>query len=95
MDINSAFGKTAASKDSMEKFLKFLQTEIAMPNIPLPVIDGGVFWIDVVERNGWKLQQNTFSRHARIIRTEDNVRIAWGTLNGMIRSIKRFAELNE
>lgn len=38
---------------------------------------GEVFWTDLAEYNGWRVQQNTFTHHCRILDDED-MRIAWG-----------------
>lgn len=68
--------------------LNILNKELAMPNIPFPTMGGEVFWTDLAEANGWKLQQNMFTHHARILNSE-NVRVAWGTVNGMYRAMDR------
>ena len=51
---------------------------------------GEVFWNNIAEYGGWKLQQNMITHHARILNS-DNVRIAWGTINGMIKAMDRMA----
>lgn len=48
-----------------------------MPNIPLPTLGGLVFWNDLIEVNGWRVQQNVITGHCRVL-DEDNIRRAWG-----------------
>ena len=48
-----------------------------MPNIKFPTMGGEVFWTDLAEYNGWRVQQNSFTKHCRILDPE-NIRIAWG-----------------
>lgn len=70
--------------------LKILNTELALPNIPTKTMGGEVFWNTIAEYNGWRLQQNMVTHHARIL-DAGNVRIAWGTINGMKRAMERMA----
>ena len=71
--------------------LELLDKEIALPNIPFPVCPEFFVWDTVCEINGWKLQQNMMTRHARIVDNK-NIRKAWGTINGMIRAMDRMAQ---
>ena len=71
--------------------ISFLDKEISMPNIPFPTMGGEVFWQDLAEFNGWRLQQNMFFKNARILRP-DNVRVAWGTVNGMYKALDRLVD---
>ena len=59
-----------------------------MPNIPFPTMGGHVFWNTIASRNGYKLQQNMITRHARIL-DRDDVRIAWGGIDAMMRVMDR------
>lgn len=68
--------------------LDFLNKEISMPNIPMPTMGGEVFWTDLASFNGWRLQQNMVTRHARILDPSD-YRMAWGTVNGMYKALQR------
>jgi len=70
------------------ELLKILDAELSLPNIPLPTMDKEVFWDNLAEYKGWKLQQNMITRHARII-DSNNIRIAWGTINGMMKVMDR------
>lgn len=74
--------------DISDKLLDILDKELSLPNIPFPTLGGEVFWNTLVEYNGWKLQQNMFTRHARIL-DSNNIRIAWGTINGMEKAMDR------
>ena len=77
------------------ELLEILDAELSLPNIPTPTLGGEVFWNNIAEYGGWKLQQNMFTHHARILNS-DNVRIAWGTINGMIKAMDRMvAQLNK
>lgn len=83
----------ASNPNAAKNFLSILDEEISMPNIPMPTMGGEVFWNTLCEYKGWKLQQNMISHHARILDSND-IRIAWGTINGMIRALERFKKLS-
>lgn len=63
-----------------------------MPNVPTKTLGGHTFWDTLVEYNGYKLQQNLITKHARILDSDD-VRIAWGTINGMKKALERKVEI--
>lgn len=90
---NEALKILASNPHLITQFLEILDKEISLPNIPTPTMGGHVFWNTLCEYNGWKLQQNMVTHHARIL-NDENVRIAWGTMNGMIRALNRFVELS-
>jgi hypothetical protein len=46
-------------------------------NVRIKVMDGGVWWDNIKQRRGWKLQQNKLTGHYRII-SPDKYREAWG-----------------
>ena len=48
-----------------------------MPNLELPTLGGHVFWNNLAEVKGWRLQQNIFTGHCRVL-DPDDVRRAWG-----------------
>lgn len=73
--------------------LSLLEKELSLPNIPTPTMGGEVFWNTLAEHDGWKLQQNMITKHARILRP-DNVRVAWGTVNGMQTALERLSASN-
>lgn len=79
-----------------DKYLNLLRTldtdkELDLINIPLPVMDAGVFWDTLVESRGWKLQKNTVTGHARII-DNHKIRRAWGTADAMYKVMDRMKE---
>ncbi len=58
-------------------------------NIEMPTMGGEFFWKDIEESNGYRLQQNTITGHARILGA-CNDRVAWGTIEGMKEKMKIF-----
>lgn len=89
----------------VEKALNFLlehpelakeifDSELSMPNIPTKTMGGNVMWTTLAEVKGLKLQQNQITHHVRILNA-DNVRVAWGTVNGMQKAIRRLANISE
>ena len=76
-----------------DRILPLLEKEISLPNIPFPTLGGEMFWNTTVEYNGWRLQQNMITQHARIL-DPDNIRRAWGTYAGMERAIRRIVGNN-
>ncbi|MCC0178558.1 hypothetical protein I4641_16410 [Waterburya agarophytonicola K14] len=48
-----------------------------MPNIETSTMGGEVFWENIANINGWKLQKNKVFGNCRII-DPNNVRRAWG-----------------
>ena len=81
-------------KIDINEFLDLFQEEIQLPTIPGPTMGGEVFWNTLAENNGYKLQQNMFTRHARILDKDDN-RLACGTVDGMKRAMDRFLNMND
>ena len=49
-----------------------------LPNWKTPTLGGKQFWTDHQWREGWRIQQNAFTGHWRLLDAED-VRHAWGT----------------
>lgn len=84
--------KIATNPLALKVFLDLLNSEVSLPNIPLPTMGGHVFWTTLCESHGWKVQQNMISQHARILKADDT-RIAWGTIGGMVHAFERFVEL--
>lgn len=60
-----------------------------MPNIKTPTMGGKVFWDDLVDYNGWRLQRNSVFGNCRILNPEDK-RVAWGGETEMIKLIESF-----
>ena len=63
--------------------------QIQFGNLPVKVMDRGVFWETKRTEKGWKLQRNTVTGHGRIL-DRDGVRIAWGDFGQMRSSFNRF-----
>lgn len=74
--------------------INIFQAELSLPNIKMPTMGGEVWWDTLATFNGYKLQQNQVTRHARIL-DKNNCRVAWGTVNGMKMALNRIAELSE
>ncbi|MCQ2518009.1 MAG: lecithin retinol acyltransferase family protein [Lachnospiraceae bacterium] len=51
-------------------------------NLEMPTMGGKYCWENIEERCGYKLQQNSFTKHARILDAED-FRVAFGDLSSM------------
>ena len=62
-------------------------------NIPTPVMDWGIWWNDIQELKGWKVQQNMVTHHVRII-DPNKMRRAWGTQKAMEDLFERIAKAN-
>lgn len=82
------------TSDNVKDILEILDIEFNLPNIKMKVTDGGIFWSDIAEYKGLRLQQNDISKSARII-DKNNYRIAWGTVNGMLKVMDRMKELEK
>lgn len=91
-DISTALELISKNPQALDIFLSIVEKEMSLPNIPTPTMGGAVFWNTMCEANGWKMQQNMITKHARILNSSD-VRIAWGTINGMIRAFERYNDL--
>ena len=66
---------------------EILDSEISLPNVPLPTLGGQIVWDTLAESNGWRLQQNELTKHCRIL-DPDDVRRAWGTKEGMMKALE-------
>ncbi|MDD6483034.1 MAG: SHOCT domain-containing protein [Clostridiales bacterium] len=87
MEIEEALELLSKSPDLVD----ILNKELSLPNIPTPTMGGEVFWNELASVNGWKLQQNMITHHARILNS-NNVRVAWGTVNGMYTALDRLVK---
>lgn len=87
-----SFMKLAEDPNLLVKILE--NGEWSFPNIPLEVYDGEVFWTTLAKCNGYKLQQNMFFKHVRIL-NDKKVRIAWGTLKGMEKELDKMIRLSK
>lgn len=87
-EYDEVLGQLGADSSLGKGLRRILDGELSMPNIPFPTMGGLVFWNTIASRNGYKLQQNMITQHARIL-DPDDVRIAWGTISGMERMMNR------
>lgn len=62
-----------------------------MPNIELPTLGGLIFWNDLAESNGWRVQQNIITGHCRVL-DPDNVRHAWGGVKDIMDFFNKIVE---
>ncbi len=60
----------------------------ALPNIPLPTFGGKQFWADRYLNAGWRIQENVFTGHARLLDPYD-IRRCWGGLEACREEFKR------
>ena len=63
----------------------------SLPTVEGSVMDAGLWWDTLAETNGWKLQRNKVTRHARII-DPAKVRKAWGSVEEMTKSFEKVKE---
>lgn len=56
-----------------------------LPNIPMPTMGGHIFWMNIANVGGWRLQRNNVFGNCRIL-DPDDVRRAWGGESAMIRA---------
>lgn len=61
------------------------------PNLPTKTLGGREFWGDVAFCQGWRIQQNVFTEHFRLLDPSD-VRQAWGTYG---ECLEKLVELRE
>jgi hypothetical protein len=54
-----------------------------MPNIVTPTMGGNLFWEDMAEIKGWRMQKNIFTEHWRLLDPK-NMRYAWGMKGKMV-----------
>ena len=67
---------------------RILDSEISVSNIPLKISNWDrKLWDTLEECKGWRLQQNEFTKHCRLV-DPDDIRRAWGTKNGMYKALK-------
>ena len=64
------------------------EEDVTFRSIPGGTLGGRVFWTTLKERDGRRLQQNVFTRHARILDRDDR-RTACGSRPGMERTWNR------
>ncbi|UBF28051.1 DUF3572 domain-containing protein [Kovacikia minuta CCNUW1] len=59
----------------------------SMPNIPTPTMGGHIFWTDIANVKGWRLQKNSVFGNFRILDPND-VRRAWGGEGMMLKAFE-------
>ena len=77
--------------EMLEEGLKLLsmgQKLPSLPNIPFPTMGGNVFWNELANVNGWRLQQNQITQHCRILNPDD-IRVAWGGVDSIMKYFER------
>ena len=68
--------------DEQKEKIENIGIDVLLPKSPqlnakIRVMDKGVFWEDIENKNGWRLQKRNKMDHYRVLRP-DNVRVAWG-----------------
>lgn len=91
--VKVALALLASSKALVTAFQELSQKSLSLPNIRLQTAGGEVWWNTLSSASGWRLQQNTVTQHCRIL-DANNVRIAWGTKQGMIDALDSLVELS-
>lgn len=71
--------------DCLGKILDSLGT--SMPNITTKTMGGKVFWNDLAECKGWRIQKNTMLGNCRIL-NPSNERMAWGGEEAMFSAFE-------
>lgn len=70
--------------------LRKLAEEIGdCPNIESKTLGGKVWWDTIYDVEGWRVQVNKITKHARIL-DENDVRKAWGNADTMIEKLRRY-----
>ena len=66
---------------------RILQQLGSMPNVAMPTMGGHIFWTDIANVNGWRLQKNSLFGNCRIL-DPNNVRRAWGGESAMLAAFE-------
>lgn len=64
-----------------------------LPNINFQTMGGKVFWNDLAEENGWRVQKNSITGHCRILDNND-VRRAWGGEKAIMNFFTKLVKKN-
>ena len=86
--------KNMAVKGASKVLMEAVNNDMPLPNIPAKAKEESKVWHTLAEYNGFKLQQNVVTQHARIL-DSNNIRIKWGTMEGMDKSFDRMIERME
>jgi len=82
------------NKGLLEEGLKLLalgESLPSMPNIPFPTMGGQVFWNELANVNGWRVQQNMLTQHCRVL-DPDDMRVAWGGVDAIMTAFERLVK---
>jgi hypothetical protein len=83
--FNGADSGEAINTELLTSGLELLAKGTTLPSMPnIPFITGGgeVFWKELANVNGWRVQQHKFTGHCRVL-DPDNIRIAWGGIDAI------------
>ncbi|MDD6825064.1 MAG: hypothetical protein PUE12_02950 [Oscillospiraceae bacterium] len=80
----TALGLIANRPSVLTNFLD----DLDMPNLNLKTMGGDLWWRDLVEAEGWRIQQNSVTKHCRILDPND-VRRAWGGEDAMMKLFRK------
>lgn len=86
MLVINGLTKIAKNPKSIGRLLDILDSP--MPNIETSTMGGTIFWENLADVNGWRLQQNKIFGNCRIIDPND-VRKAWGGKQAMMRALEK------
>ena len=86
--------KDLAVKGASKVLMEAVNADMPLPNIPAKAKEESKVWHTLTEYNGFKLQQNVVTQHARIL-DSNNIRIKWGTMEGMDKAFDRMIERME
>ena len=70
---------------------KLLEHLGSMPNIEMGTKGGKIFWDDLAEVDGWRLQQNKVFKNCRLLDPND-VRKAWGGESAMKKAFENIVK---
>ncbi|MBN1441630.1 MAG: alpha/beta fold hydrolase [Planctomycetes bacterium] len=59
-----------------------------LPNVPFPTMGGKQFWADELLYCGWRIQENVYTGHYRLLDPGD-LRLAWGTFEACRVALER------
>lgn len=67
-------------------------SDVEMPNLPLPVTHGKVWWTTAAAYENWEVEVHRITGHARLLRRENDgrwYRYAWGGRSAIMRLFNR------
>lgn len=91
--LNLAIEALMAAPNLIERVIQTLD-EQGYPNNPFKCQRDFKLWITLAEWNGWCLQQNGFTKHCRILDSED-IRRAWGTKTAMFDALDQISKVGQ